>query len=221
MKLKNISGFSLTLPISGVVLAINEIVDTSTFGDAAFVESCADEITTFKALGKIEAYDDTDTLITSNTEIIATLGGLKQDLYITNVEELAVAVSPHANRKFIFLSDTIEMKNREVIKKPFPGSISTVSVRPKDKNVSVQLFSDGITFPEEEVRKNAVFEFDFDFKMTDCVLTILSSHGKTDVEVYVDGDTYLDTIAIQELVDSWKEGSATHSTIDQYMFDSI
>lgn len=219
MKIKNITSLSLTLPVSGIVLDAQEEREFSTIGTETFVSSCADEFASFFAIGKIEIIRDDETVITSITDVISVTSGLTSTLELGNLEELAIAIAPHANRRFIFLQDVATSQKDEIIKKPFPGSILSISIRPKKSSTMVQIYADGIYFQEEEIRRNAVFEYNFDYKMTDVVLILDSGRSKNQIELYMDGDTYLDPLSIQELVDSWREDSSTHSNIDKYMFD--
>lgn len=220
MIIKNILSVELTMPKAGIVLNPSETITYEEIGNSDFLASCSDEITSFVVLEKIKVFEDDEITEVTVTNVAVHTSGEKQTLSLGNLDELASAMSPHANRKFIFLKDVFTLKKNRTIKKPFPGSISSVSVRPKNGSVSVQLFSDGIYFQEEEISKNAIFEFDFDYKMTDTVLMINdSSSNKNEIEIYIDGDTYLDSLLIQELVDGWQEDSASHSDIDKYMFD--
>lgn len=208
------------MPVAGIVLDPSETIAYKDIGDSDFIASCSDEITTFAALEKIKVFEDDGVTEVGITEVAMISSGEKSTLVLGNLDELASAISPHANRRFIFLKDVFRIKKNDTIKKPFPGSISTVSIRPRRGSVTVQIFTDGIYFQEEEIKRNAVFEYDFDFKMTDVVFIFTdSSSNNSDIEIYVDGDTYLDSDLIQELVNGWQEDSSSHSVIDKYMFD--
>ncbi len=220
MILKNILAIELTMPTAGIVLDPSETITYAEIGDADFLASCSDEITSFVVLEKIKVFQDDGVTELTVSDVATETSGEKHTLALGNLDQLASAISPHANRRFIFMKDIFSMQRNSTVKKPFPGSISSVVIRPKKGDVTVQFFSDEIYFQEEKLKRNERFEYEFDYKMTDVVIIFSGSSGRNnEVEMYIDGDTYLEPTLIQELIDGWAEDSPSHSTINSYMFD--
>ncbi len=220
MVLKNILTVELTMPTTGIVLDPSETITYAEIGDADFVSSCSDEITEFVALNKIKVFQDDGVTELSLTDVATQTSGEKSTLSLGNLEELAVAISPHANRRFMFLRDSFEMKKNKTVKKPFPGSVGNINIRPKNGSVMVQLYSDNVLFQEEEIKRNAIFQYELDYKMSDVMIIMSGSHSnKNTIDIYADGDTYLDSALVQEVVDGWAEDSPSHSALDKYNFD--
>lgn len=221
MILKNILTVELTMPEAGIVLNPSETITYEEIGSPEFIASCADEITTFVAQGKIKVFEDDGITEVGVVDVATISSGEKSTLRLENIDELSAAISPHVSRRFIFMKDSFMMNRNKTIKKPFPGSISSVSIRPRRGPILVTIYSDGVYFQEEEIGRNSLFEYNFDYKITDAV--IILKNKKTfhnDIDIYIDGDTYLDNVHIQELIDGWPEDSPSHSDINKYMFDS-
>lgn len=221
MIIKNILSVDLTMPVAGIVLSPSETITGEEIGDSSFLASCSDEITTFAVQEKIKVFHDDGITELSVTEIAVTASGENNTLTIGNLDELADAVTTSGGRRFMFLTDSFNIKKNDTVKKPFPGRVASVSIRPIKGSVYVQAFSDGIYFQKERVDRNKVLEYEFDYKMSDSVIIFSgSSSNRNVVEIYIDGDTYLDSALSQELINGWREDSPSHSVIDKYMFDA-
>ena len=198
----------------------SETITGAEIGDSSFLASCSDEITTFAAQEKIKVFHHDGITELSVTDIAVMASGEKNTLAIGNLDELADAVSTTGGRRFMFMADSFDMKKNKTIKKPFPGRVASVSIRPRKGSVYVQVFSDGIYFQKERVNKNQVLGYEFDCKLNDSVIIFSgSSSSRNEIEIYMDGDTHLDSALSQEVISGWREDSPSHSVIDKYMFD--
>lgn len=148
-------------------------------------------------------------------EIIDTLGHTltTSEIFAHSVEDSAQRIkdeliqSPELKEeRFYYVEDMFCISKGEHTYKSFKGFADTLRISVKNKYIKYRIKSQGIIMPWQYLKQDKENILNFEYRLRDPEIEILSDSGDVDVNIYIDGYvTDLSPMDLQNFIDTWYE----------------
>ena len=164
----------------------------------------------------IDAKNELDILVDDKKiEIVNELGQIVETSSIFSdqiaydadlVESLKISTPETNKERFYYLTDCFKVSKGAYVVKTFKGFTDTIKIITHDMPLRYRLKSQGVTMGWQFLDESKEEILNFEYRLEDPILEILSTNGEANASVYIDGYIVgMNAEDLQNYIDTWYE----------------
>ncbi len=164
-----------------------------------------------------------DILIDDNQiELIDNLGHqiLTSEVFETSIINKSLSIASEEikteeteTERFYYVEDMFCISKGGTTIKSFKGYADTFSISVKNKSVKYRIKSQGVAMPWQYLKVNKENILNFEYRLKDPIIEILSDAGDASLNIYIDGFVKgVSSVDLQNFIDTWYENQTGCST---------
>jgi len=127
--------------------------------------------------------------------------------YNADLGKSLIINTPETNKeRFYYVTDCFKVSKGAYVIKTFKGFTDTIKIVTDDMPIRYRLKSQGVTMGWQFMNESKEELLQFEYRLEDPILEILSTNGEANVNVYIDGYvTGMSAADLQSYIDTWYE----------------
>ncbi|RLC45799.1 MAG: hypothetical protein DRH57_07350 [Candidatus Cloacimonadota bacterium] len=133
------------------------------------------------------------------------------------IKDTSIQSSELKEERFYYVEDVFCVSKDARITKSFKGYADTFKIAVKQKSIKYRIKSKGIVMPWQYLKQDKENILNFEYRLCDPEIEILSDEADVSVNIYIDGYvTNVSPIILQNFIDTWYENQSACNNTEWY-----